>query len=341
MKKGWIFVGIIFVIVLCFILIKFVYFFPTQVKIMDLEGNPIADTNVRISYSCQLAVPDVGGGEHFRGFGYREGISDSDGIIHFNSLNKKFLYSNFPFFMFNCRKDVSVLKEGYCPNHEITSRRCLGKNDTETLLSKNEISKLPVFFTKAISWFKGEAVLVLKKIDDYQPIISNLSCKIFEEKCLKYDEFNSLLANKDPSICTKTFISNEEKQNLITSCEQGAFRTVNDPEQISIPECLDKYKSSNEYSFIWNDLNTECYTEIAFVKKDPSICSNVQDTEMQRRCYEYLALDLKDIALCKNGGNELVFENCKFDVIKKLGDVSKCSLLNSQEINDLCEVYFG
>ena len=103
MKKKTIFLAVIIILVLILVLFKIVYFSSTQVKIIDIDGVPIINAQVKISYSCQEAVLDVGGGEHFRQFGYREGVTNSQGVVHFNSLNKEIIY-NLPFFMFNCLK---------------------------------------------------------------------------------------------------------------------------------------------------------------------------------------------------------------------------------------------
>lgn len=331
MKKRWIVLGIILIVVLFTIIFKFVYFSTTEIKLTDINGNPIKDGKVYISYSCKELWYDPGGGEHWREFGYRESLSDNDGIVKFNSLNKFFVF-NFPF-MTGCTKGIHADKEGY------GSERFYNENIEDPGWG----TQFAGVSTK-ISSLKKEATLKLKKVESYKEYLTkypNVSCKLFKDTCLKYEEFNSLLKNKDPSICTKKFISNEEKQNLILSCNQGAFKTVQDPDQIPLAECLERYKSSEEYQFIWKDLNYECYTEVAFAKKDPSMCDNVVDSEMQRRCFEFLALELKDISLCKNAGNERVYEYCKFDVIKKIGDISKCSLINIKDIRELCEVYLS
>ena len=340
MKKNWIVIGIIIFVVIGFaISFKYVYFSSTEIKLIDTNGNPIQDGKIRIGYSCYTG-PDIGGGEHWKDFGYRESSTNSQGIVRFNSLNSGF---NFLFF-WKCRKYIAALKEGYCPPEGINLQTCL-----------REIKNLPIYIgpeiesfsygasyyiqsSNVISWNKKEDIVTLKKTEFPK---SNVSCSIFKDICLNYDEFNSLLNDKDPAICAQKFISNEEKQNLILACEQGAFITAREPEQISLSECLEKYRSSKEHQFIWKDLNYECYTEVAFAKKDSSICSNVIDSEMQRRCFEFLALELKDISLCKNVNNERVYEYCKFDVIKKIGDASKCSLINIKDIHDFCKVYFS
>jgi len=338
MKKRWIVIGIIFVLIVFTIFLKYVYFSSTEIKLVNTNGNPIQDGKVYISYSCTELEFDVGGGEHRKGFGYRESLTNNEGIVKFNSLNKLFVF-NFPF-MYDCKKYVTVHKEGYCPSEGISLQTCL-----------REINNLPSYIapeiesfnydssytqdSKFISWNDKAVTMNLMETEFPE---WDTSCNIFKDTCLKYEEFNTLLVNKDQSICTKKFISNEEKQNLILSCNQGAFNELGITE---ISQCLDKYKSLEEYQFIWKELNSECYTEIAFAKRDPSICNNVVDSEMQRRCFEFLALELKDISLCKNIGNELVYENCKFDVIKKIGDASKCSLIDNKEIRQLCVVYFS
>ena len=319
MKKKIIIISLLIILVLLFILVKFVYFSPTQVKIVDIDGNPIQGAAVRISYSCQLAILDVGGGEHFNQFGYQEGITDSKGIVSFNSLNKKLKY-NFPF-MFNCHKDASVLKGGYCPNHEINARRCIGDYSVN-LLSKKEISELPVYFTKAISWFKGETILVLKKIENYVPPTSNISCKIFIEKCLEYNELNNAIEKENASFCDKPYTTS----------------------------------SGTVISFV-----DECFTELAHSSQDPEVCKSIYynsegngltnarfsetpeaDTkEFQKRCFNNLAIELEDISLCTNYRNDREFEYCKFDVVKEIGDIEMCSQIRIKDIRDFCEVYLS
>jgi hypothetical protein len=336
MKKKTIFLAVIIILVLILVLFKIVYFSSTQVKIIDIDGVPIINAQVKISYSCQEAVLDVGGGEHFRQFGYREGVTNSQGVVHFNSLNKEIIY-NLPFFMFNCHKDILVLKEGYCPNYHISAGACIG-DYSNNLLSKKEILELPVYFAKDISWFKGGAILVLKKIDNYQVPVLNEYCNLFKEDCEKNKSFREAVKSLDSDKCIEgcKFTNKQGVDEFDSDCD---------------------ISNINRISYVY-----ECLTEIAFAKKDVSICDEIYYTqdgdgrknlragvdsheyntkEFQKRCYNILALELKDISLCKNSGNDRAYEHCKLEVIKKIGDISKCSLITIKDIRELCEVYLS
>lgn len=113
----------IIILVLVVALFKFVYFSETQVQLLDENGNPINEGKIRISYSCDRIVFDPGGGRHPKGFGYREGLTDSAGVVNFNPLNEFFVF-NLPF-MYNCKKYITSEKEGYCPFEGIGYRTVL------------------------------------------------------------------------------------------------------------------------------------------------------------------------------------------------------------------------
>ncbi len=325
MKREVVIIVISVILILFFILVKFVYFFPTQVQVIDIEGNPIANSKVEISYLCQEAAPDVGGGNHFRRFGKREAITNKEGIAQFNSLNVKFV-TNLPFFMFNCHKDIIGLKEGYCPNYGTSARTCLGSND-RSLLSKKEISELPVFYSRSISWNDKNVDLILKKIDNYQEPTQEAICKIFKDQCEKSDNLKEDILSQNYSKCT----------------EGCMLRGGN----CDIP---------NSVYHVYM-----CFTEIAIAKKDPSICNeiyyikegnvfinlragggeNAEDytKDLRAGCYNALAIEMKNISLCAN--NDGSFDYCQFEVIKKMGDIEMCSQLINEDARKSCEVYLS
>lgn len=359
MKKRWFILGIICIIIF-FILVRFIYFSSTEIKVIDENNKPLKGAHVDIGYSCEQLVLDFNGGRHYKGFGSREKLTNINGIAEFNSLNKFFVFS-FPVLL-SCKKAISVSKEGYCdPKDPYIEApiNSLGKRSEPCWIQFAGTSETN------IAPLKKQVQLKLQRSGDYDSYLlkyENVSCKIFKDICLEFPEFNSLLSTGDVLTCNKDFISKTNEQELNEICEQQLS-------QMSLSECINFYKSSEEYKYsFWTKLNYECYTELALVNKDPKICEGILFTnrgngltnpifsetpkqdirEFKMRCFKLLALELKDPSICEEieeGETDprsiSKIEYCKFDAIKMSGDISKCSLLDNPGLHDFCEVYLS
>ena len=318
MKKWLIIIILVLLILIPITFFRYVSFSKVEGKVIDGDGNPIENAEVRVSYLCNRLVFDPGGGSHPANFGYRETKTDISGDFNFNSLNKGFVF-NFPLVL-SCKKYITVDKEGYC------NERFYNENIKEPCWINYGGASAFISSSEKVIEFK------LNKVESYSP--SDVVCKIFKEDCKKSFSFKEAVLS----------------QNLL-KCAEGC-QYIDDNGVNQFKENCDIFSTYfNSISYVY-----ECNTEIALAKKDASICNEIYFTrenndvfsnlrassnnpeydtkEFKRRCFEILAKELKDISLCDNPVfNEFDEEkhhyknSCKFEVIKELRDISKCELL--------------
>ena len=195
MKKRWIIIGFIGIILLCFIAFRYVHFSSTIVKVVDLNKEPLANAYVTAEYRCETFNLDIGGGHHYVYIGEQKNITNNDGVITFNSFNK-WPVLNLPFPIMSCEKRISTYKEGYCPNETMFSQMCLG-NYIETLMNY----KPEVFNTEIISWNDKNATLILKKIELKDISICKKKYIVEATKEIEECEFNIIKSIGNPSNC--------------------------------------------------------------------------------------------------------------------------------------------
>jgi len=70
-----------------------------------------------------------------------------------------------------------------------------------------------------------------------------------------------------------------------------------------------------------------------------TMCDQISNKFERESCYRQLAIQENDISLCLDIVDDLKYDYCKSDVIKKIGDISKCALINDKKTRSLCEVY--
>jgi len=334
MKKRWIIIGIIIILAIFYLGFKYVYFSKTSVKLLDIEGNPIENAKIVVTYLCHIVVM---GENDERIFGYRESTTNSEGIAKFNSLNKFFVI-NFPF-MYKCVKYITADKEGYC-NERFYS---------EEIPTSGNVWEQPCWIEyggdSTVIWALSskEVVLKLKKVKSYSKL--DTGCKIFEEDCKKSSSFKEAVLSQNLLKCTE-------------GCQYVDGNGINQFKENC--DIISKKFYARAYVY-------ECITEIAMAKKDSSICAEIYYTkesnevfsnlrassnnpeydtkEFKRRCYTILAKELKD---CDNPIFDEFDEEmhhykdyCKFGVLQKSGKPSDCAIIQNNEIREQCEVYLS
>jgi len=175
-------------------------------------------------------------------------------------------------------------------------------------------------------------------------------------------------AKKDPSICEKIkydFIKKEcyylvavAKQNnsicnLISENETDDYNADIRYTKSHCNESVDLEKKLNaiakgdislcgEIQYInkyitYGNYQDQCYSGVAVVKKDISICEKILgDTNEREYCYSDIAVAKKDLSICDKIADDDVNDSCYRRVAEARKDVSICEKIQDQDDREWC-----
>ncbi len=324
MKKRWIILIIILGAIIFFLEFKFISFSETIGIVTDMNGNPIKEANVTITYSCsRVCWVCMEGGGIGEGFGERITTTDNSGGFRFNSLFRIGINHLFP--LYNCHKSVRA--------HRDYGLRNLYRNRYEGCYKLEKVQ-----YTTSISSNEKEVSIKLSPDPKCKDVSINNSCSYYIPTCEGNPIFNDIIKNKEINRCDESCLIQREG-----------------------------YGPTERYDCNFMIKQDMCYTEIAILEKDPSICNKItytseidevmkgvnpkyssnpeyQTNYSRRMCFKILARELKDPSLCDKEVFDEYTERihkgksyCKKDAIIATGDISKCSDIFNQQLKKECK----
>ncbi|MBU2100960.1 MAG: hypothetical protein ABH850_01825 [Candidatus Micrarchaeota archaeon] len=171
---------------------------------------------------------------------------------------------------------------------------------------------------------------------------------LFKDQCI----YDVALASNKPEFCVQmtTERSNFNKENCLLKILDNAFKPGSTVDE-SICDLfeIDIYKTKCKALFgndISQCLDEECFSELAILNADESLCENGLNTDMIDFCYfEYVSNslklnELKDASLCDKISEDYSNkDSCYTNVATSLNDPKICENIKSVEALENCIKY--
>lgn len=269
------------VIIIFFILIIFFdssYFTPTQVIVIDENGNPIFNASVDINYFCSgFSIFNVAGASvPGTTFGEKNRFTNSEGIVSTSKVNN---YFSFVFYEYNCRKGIRVSKEGYCGD----PRKFCSFGDLFSPLTK-------------------EVLVTLNKVEDSETESkegSQMRHYDTNEECM--DNYYLNLSSRDINVLINCFSEVSYKNKNISLCSKI---------DNLYPIYYKKLNIVTEYSKIDIDkFKMKCNNNVAVLMGEPSLC--IRDDSSKMGCIYYATIKSNDLNNCDLITNDYVKSRCQ------------------------------
>lgn len=126
------------------------------------------------------------------------------------------------------------------------------------------------------------------------------------------DVVNIAIARKQPELCGKISIIFElfgpTEEDIRQRCFSETAIALRDEEIC---------KNVENYPF-------ECFSQIALLKKQPSVCDTISDNEDKGMCYMQLVMEIGEERLCSDLKEPSVRDTCYFGYARKTKDNSIC-----------------